>query len=434
MPVRGIHLDLKGMPPTFDRLMQLLKVIRAGRYNLLLVEWEDMFPWTVDERFRGPSAYTPNQVRRFAEAAGELDLEIVPLVQCLGHLETVLDVEDYAPLREVAGASDVLNPLAEGASELIGRMIEDVVALLPNVRYFHLGGDEAWSFGTHPDTKAYIEKHGKASLYMHHIQPLLDQLNGGGIRPILWHDMMIEWEIEALRSLGRQADLMPWGYGPTPDETDRHYATRYIERFHEAGVPMWGGTAYKGADGVTADLPDLARRRHNAAGWMRVADRFGFKGMVATAWSRYNTHAPQCESIDASLDALLLVGAILHDGDAPLERRNACLEVLQSLGERERFQAVHEAARQLTTVRNGAWKDIQTQWEQVALRSLDPIRSRADFKSKLQKRMAHWSQQWSGPADQFATAMEGAVDDRWIEEYLAVRRNAIEAGFAALEE
>jgi hypothetical protein len=54
--------------------------------------------------------------------------------------------------------------------------MDDVLTLMPNVKRFHLGGDEAWVFGTHPDTKKYISKHGKDGLYLHHVEPLLDKL------------------------------------------------------------------------------------------------------------------------------------------------------------------------------------------------------------------------------------------------------------------
>src|SRR5688572_13684586 len=98
IPLRGIHLDLKGCPPTPQRLLELLKVIAAAGYNLLLVEWEDQFPWTVDARFRSETAYTTEQVRQFHETARGLGLEVVPLVQCLGHMETPLSLPEYAAL------------------------------------------------------------------------------------------------------------------------------------------------------------------------------------------------------------------------------------------------------------------------------------------------------------------------------------------------
>lgn len=66
---RGVHLDLKEVPPTAKRFLELLKLFAAARYNAVLVEWENSFPWRVDERFRSPTAYTPDDIRRFTETA-----------------------------------------------------------------------------------------------------------------------------------------------------------------------------------------------------------------------------------------------------------------------------------------------------------------------------------------------------------------------------
>ena len=178
-----------------------------------------------------------------------MGLELIPLVQCLGHMETPLSVEGYEHLREIPDFEAGLNPLAPGARELIQGMADDVLRLMPGVRHFHLGGDEARTFGQNPETKAYIEEHGKGALYLHHVGPILDHLNTLGVRPILWHDMMIDWDSAALKELAEKCDLMPWGYRGHPDTTQGHFKSEYIRRFSEHGFALWGGTAYKGAEG-----------------------------------------------------------------------------------------------------------------------------------------------------------------------------------------
>ena len=80
---RGVHMHLTGLPPTPERFVKLLKIFAEARYNVVLVEWEDSFPWTVDKRFRSSAAYTPEDIRRFCKAAKDLNLELIPLVQCL---------------------------------------------------------------------------------------------------------------------------------------------------------------------------------------------------------------------------------------------------------------------------------------------------------------------------------------------------------------
>jgi hexosaminidase len=435
---RAVHLDLKGLPPTSGRLLSLLDLFAALRYNAVLVEWEDMFPWTLDPRFRCETAYTPDDIARFAAKAKSLGLELIPLVQCLGHMETFLRPPEYAPLREVPDQCDVLNPLAPGATQFVQRLIDDVLALLPQVNYFHLGGDEAWTFGSHPDTKAYIAEKGKGALYMHHVQPLLDALAARSIRPILWHDMMIDWDDAALAALSRSADLCVWGYGQTPDETAHHYATRHIQRFADAGVTMWGGGAYKGADGSNVDLPNLAARRHNALGWADIARRFSLRGLIATAWSRYNTNLQQCEPIDTALDALALVAAIFHDGAAPTPANvsslsQACDAALEAAGELASFRQRKSILERFTRTRRHAWTTVQDTRECLALARKDPRRTGTAQALKRLETLRLQIQQLNDLGAEFKQAMTGAVDPLWIDRYLSERIDPLQDELADLQ-
>jgi len=140
-PIRGIHLDLKGCPPAYQALMDLLPLYKVAGYNAILIEWEDMFPWTVNEKMRCETFYTETEVKSIHEKAQSLDLEIIPLVQSLGHMETPLHLPEYSSLRESPDSTSDLNPLAPGAGDLVMAMINDVLALTPDCRYFHIGGD-----------------------------------------------------------------------------------------------------------------------------------------------------------------------------------------------------------------------------------------------------------------------------------------------------
>ncbi|MCX7590729.1 MAG: family 20 glycosylhydrolase [Kiritimatiellae bacterium] len=418
---RGIHLDLKGLPPTPQRLLRLLEVFATARYNVVLVEWEDTFPWTVDERFRSETAYSPSTVEQFASAAERLGIEIIPLVQCLGHMETPLSVCGYEHLREVPDRPDGLNPLAPGARELVERMVDDVLRALPNVKHFHLGGDEAWTFGMHPDTRRFISEHGKEALYLLHVEPLLDKLGTAGIRPILWHDMMRDWSADALRRLGEKTDLMVWGYRGHPDTTQHHFSSRVIERFLGCGVGLWGATAYKGADGQDADLPDIVQRLENARAWTDVAQRYGFKGVVATAWSRYSTHLMQTEPIDAALDSAVNVGAIFYDGTTVRPKLDACVKLLDEIGEGDRFRSCRGCMERLSALRMAAWDKVRILRELIHtirtdgrrlpcfrfVEGVKDLRTRLGEADKLEKEVC--------------AAFEGLVPHVWIERYLAER-------------
>jgi hexosaminidase len=427
--VIAVHLDLKGVPPTVERLEGLMPVFRAAGYNAILVEWEDMFPWS-DRRYRCETAFGHDHLNRFYQAAGKHGLEIIPLVQCLGHMETFLGVEGNERLREVPHKSDCLNPLAPGARELVEKLVAEVLAHSPaGLRYFHLGGDEAWTFGTHPDTKAYIEKHeggGKGALYMQHVEPLLQMLNGRGVRPILWHDMMIHWEDAALDGLAKQADLCVWGYSGTHATTRQHWALEHIERFKKHGVTMWGATAYKGAESPDEDLPDPAARQLNCQSWADAAEKFGMVGLVATAWSRYSVDRMQDSPIDAALDVMVLCGRILRDGKAPAGGLAECIEVLDGVGEKGRFEACYAAMKQLAEARRWFWRDVPWLREMIVTATQD-VRRRGS--GNLVKQLRSMMQGLGKAREAEAAARKafaGLAPALWIERYLAERIRPME--------
>ena len=422
VPVRGFHLDLKGLPPTPERLVGLLRVASLARYNAVLVEWEDTFPWTCDERFRGETFYTPETIAEFCRTADDLGIEVIPLVQCLGHMETPLGVSGYEHLREDPNDTATLNPLAPGARELVQGMLDDILNLMPKIRYLHLGGDEARNMGSHPDTRAYVDQHGKDRLYLQHVEPILDGLNARNIRPILWHDMMIHWDSDVLKALAGKSDLLVWGYEGHPDTTTFHYNSKYIQRFHDHGITLWGGTAYKGADGCNVDLPNMDQRQKNALAWVEIAQRFGFTGVIATAWSRYSTHSMQCEPIDAALDLLVNTGVILHDGEPPEGGLDACISALEGLGERARFEKCKTAMEHLAKVRQKGWQSIQMLHEQNALLGMDNVR-RCDLHIRKEtfEELCRVVSESKEIEEEVRNSFAGLLDPVWIEEYLRTR-------------
>ena len=165
LEIRALHIDLKGCVPEFRRLLRQLEIYAAAHYNAVLIEWEDMFPWS-DTSLRSGCAYTQDEVRKIGEKCEELGLELIPLVQSLGHMENVLSQEQYRNLQEVAGDSGCIDPLNPGSAPLICSMVDDILKLLPSVHLFHLGGDEAMTFGEGRGGAEFIEKYGRAELYL----------------------------------------------------------------------------------------------------------------------------------------------------------------------------------------------------------------------------------------------------------------------------
>ncbi len=420
IPIRALHLDLKGVPPKAERLIGLLKVIKLAGYNALLVEWEDTFPWSVDKGFRSETAYTKAQLQKFFNAAKLEGIEIIPLVQCLGHMETPLYQNKYKHLREIPCRSDVLNPLAKGARELVEKMVDDVLSISPKPRWFHLGGDEAWSFGSHPATKDFISRHGKGALYLHHVEPILDKLIKMGIRPILWHDMMRDWDKPALKRLSQKADLCVWEYQGHPLDENYLVSKEILNKFRKSRINMWAGTAYKGADGHDSDLPDVLKRGENVKGWAEVAVKYGMKGAIATAWSRFSTHDVQCEPIDGALDSLVYAGVILHDGKPPSDGVEACIRAI-GVGEKQRFEVCKVALQKLADTRKQARLSAVLLRETVVMAGIDSRRRNSGLMIKRLDDLRNKVRDLDEAAILVKKAFKGLIDTIWCDRYIAER-------------
>jgi hypothetical protein len=151
---------------------------------------------------------------------------------------------------------------------------------------------------------------------------------------------------------------MAWDYGSDPIG---RLTPALFKKYANAGVTVWGASAFRGASGRTANVPDMATRIADLTAWAGAAKRLGLAGIVATGWGRYGHVAVPCEGLDASLHMLVLAGASMWDGklspDAEAEamrflttgRRKAlagerfvkCLDASRAIAEwRARFTAV----------------------------------------------------------------------------------------------
>jgi hypothetical protein len=253
--------------------------------------------------------------------------------------------------------------------------------------------------------------------------------------------MMNDWDSKSLKALAAKCDLMTWGYTGHPDTVTHHYNTKYIKRFHDHGVVQWGATAYKGAEGNlperhTADRPVISERVENAMAWVEMTERFDLTGVVATAWSRWSVDTLQCVPIDAALDSLVAVAVILHDGQMPEGGIDACVNALEELGEKKRFEACKKSMERLTNLRRSGWKNVQRAREQIVLCKIDPRRTSA--RNPIQGFKAPgYLHGTARRADRIANEIrqnfKGLVPEVFLEEYIATRLTPLKEEWEAVK-
>ena len=65
--LRCLHIDFKGLSPTFERMLQLVSIIKKAGFNAVLLEFEDVFPWSCEPAFRSDYYYRRDQIQELCK-------------------------------------------------------------------------------------------------------------------------------------------------------------------------------------------------------------------------------------------------------------------------------------------------------------------------------------------------------------------------------
>ncbi|XP_063239618.1 hexosaminidase D-like [Bacillus rossius redtenbacheri] len=310
-PMRIVHLDLKGAPPKMSYLHSLLPLMAQAGANGLLLEYEDMFPYTGTlSNVSALNAYSMEEVQELLVLARRHRLEVIPLVQTFGHLELALKLPEFRRLREVPSFPQELCPSRPEALDLlVGEMVRQVLGAHPGARFLHVGCDEVYHLGACELCAGSLKE--PRQLFAEHVARVARHVRGlyPGVTPLVWDDMMRQWTVQQLERSGLAELVEPVVWAYTGDIS--RLVPPYVWHMYGRVFPhVWVAGAFKGAQGETALVPDLRRTFDNHVAWRRLMRSMSlvrhFRGIVLTGWSRYDHFAVLCELLPAAVPSLAL--------------------------------------------------------------------------------------------------------------------------------
>jgi glycosyl hydrolase family 20 len=319
--IRGYHLDLKDLMPTFDYVKELLYILAEYKTNYVCIEYEDKYPYTdylgsIPHKY----AWSKEQFEEIRTLCKMLFIEIMPLIQIFGHTETFLKKDDFKHLQETHDGKPIemelyktwsLCPLHPESPKFATEFVDQIVAGHPDSKYVHIAADEVYQLGTCPKCKEYLKTHTKSELYINHINIAANRVLEHNKIPVMWHDYLLHYP-ENLDKLNKKIVIMYWIYGSwrkgkrsisksVPPETDK--ILPYYEFFEKQGFEVMG------APSMSSDfdllLPNYLTRLDNVAGQSIRAHESKSLGLVNTSW------VVCANPIDTQLVGLALSGALM---------------------------------------------------------------------------------------------------------------------------
>lgn len=228
-------------------------------------------------------SFTKAEIRGLIRLANNLGLEIIPMLNHLGHAtqsrgctgrHTILDQNPkLALLFEPDGWTWCLSNPQVHARLRAAR--QELMELCGNGKYFHLGCDEAYSYASCPLCK----DQDKAAMLADYLNGLAEELAAQGRRGIIWGDALLDasaWEKPhiatsrpdqmthlALDRLDRRLVIADWQYSlKTPEMPTAEF---FQEKGFEVLACPWDGEG-------------------NAVALAAAADRLKLNGVMVTTW------------------------------------------------------------------------------------------------------------------------------------------------------
>ncbi|CAJ0584162.1 unnamed protein product, partial [Mesorhabditis spiculigera] len=302
-----VHLDLKGAAMKMAAYRELFPVLGAYGATGVLVEYEDMFPYS-DE----------------LSLANDNQLELIPLVQTFGHLEFLLKHERFRNLSENPTERNTICVSQEDSWRVIKLMLNQIRALHPFSKRIHIGADEAYHVAEDDVCKRRLKKEfheRKDILGLAHIVRVAKYARSLGFETVFaWNDMFQATDADVLLHYEMRKVITPVVWGYKSDVTQPGYFPEGLfARLDQSFDSVYFATAFKGANGQGRVFIDVQRYLNTHRSYVKLlngdARRLRAKtgGVFVTGWSRYSHHLPLCELLPASIPSLLADLIYLND-------------------------------------------------------------------------------------------------------------------------
>ncbi|MHA1338887.1 MAG: family 20 glycosylhydrolase [Promethearchaeota archaeon] len=212
MEIRGISDDIsRGQVGHVENVKEFIRFLSRFKLNTYMFYSEDMFRFKkYPEIGRQRGAYTQEEIRELQDYAEQYCVNLIPIVQTLGHMETYFLTPKFVKYAEFRGSA-CLNPANPESYEFLSNLLEKVATMFKSEN-IHIGCDETREIGW-LRSKKLVEEIGIGNVYLRHYNWCIDKLTSLGKKRIfLYSDIAAKYK-EVLEGINKKnAIFVVWDY------------------------------------------------------------------------------------------------------------------------------------------------------------------------------------------------------------------------------
>ncbi len=291
--VRAAHYDTKHHQDKGSYVKAFIDDLSRYKINMLVWEWEDKLAYQSHPEIGAPGAFTIAEMQEFTRYARERHVELVPLVQGLGHVSFILKWQQHKHLREVADSDWEFCPLKEGVYDLLFDLWDEAIEATPGSKYIHIGSDETFELGLCEQCQEKAKEIGNSGLYHTFAAKAAKHLKKR--RKVMLWERPMGWEMNRspIKAMKPDPDLVlteSYNY-ETPD-------FKYANQAKMEGYEVYIYDPNPGLEPLFLpyDLRQFATRQATGSlkdsyDLLSVASKTGiFDGMINTSWDDSGLH------------------------------------------------------------------------------------------------------------------------------------------------
>lgn len=283
----GLQIDLsRNQAMSLRAIKDMMDFLALMGYRQLYLYMEDMYCVPGREYFgymRG--RYTPEELKELDDYAAGYDMELIPSIEVLGHMEQYLRWDESADVRDTARE---LLADSETTYQFIEAMIKSVMAPL-RTKKICLNMDETHNLGL----GNYLKLNGyekKSVLFCRHLNKMFEITDALGLEGIIASDMFFRMAApdgdyytestvippEIADKIPQNATLIYWHYGEDPG-CDEHMVQKHMALNRR--IIFYGGTwTWSG------HLPHTEYAIRATKEALPVCAKYGIRDVVQTIW------------------------------------------------------------------------------------------------------------------------------------------------------
>jgi hypothetical protein len=316
--LRAFQWDLARQVERLDWLLGQLPRYADWGYQELYLHLEDAVEYPSLPGIARRDAYSRRQFGRLVETAARAGINVVPIVNLLGHTQYLIKVPELRDLNELRapdGSSlerGQICPVHPRTLEIAEKLLRDMAPFCTAGKV-HVGLDESFHLGKHPLSRREIGRIGRAAHFARYVGRLHELTGSLGLRMGMWADMLY-FLPGAIPLLPRDVAVYEWYYYPftrRPRVELFNFAESDVgERLRARGLEYWGcpmNGAFR-----HEPLPHFGDRLENILAWWRHCRRLDAAGFLVTSWEPNRLAIELTTVIDAAAASLWLDGGAME--------------------------------------------------------------------------------------------------------------------------